>query len=142
MGWKSDWLYQLIFKQYELAWAKAQRDGEGHFGPASARLRVCQLPEIDLSSVPLCRGEATRCWLYDGTGWIIDDSSVPPAEPTLQGMFFSEARGRFAISEDRKSLVIEFSFGPRYGRGFQYMVRGQGPSAVLAVDPNGTSWCS
>lgn len=61
MGWKTDWLYQLVFEQFELAWDKAQQEGEGRFGPASARIVVSQFGEGEETGSPgMCKGHLSR----------------------------------------------------------------------------------
>lgn len=47
---------------------------------------------------------------------------------------------------DRKRLVVNFGFGPRYGRGYIYRVIGQGTrgrhKGRLHLDPTAASWIS
>lgn len=119
MGWQTDWLYQAIFNEYRRAWDKAQQEGRGQFGPASARLIVCEFSDADFER-PTCRGDRIRVWTFAG----IDFHFVPNAEfeelrsGEITGMFYTTAVAGFHITGDRKRVVLEYCFGPRYGRGF------------------------
>lgn len=143
MGWKSDWLYQLVFDQFQRAWIKAQRDGEGRFGPASNSLVVTLYNEaIFDSGCQYCRGTAIRSWRFNGHDWAEYDLSTQLAVPVTHGMLYETAIGRFHISDDRRVVTIEFTFGPRYGRGFVFLVHGQGTTAKLIPKPDSSTWSS
>lgn len=145
MGWKTDWLYHLVFEQFEHAWAKAQKEGESRFGPASARLVISQYNERHEAGSPYyCRGGSSRSWNYAGRHWEEETSSVEcvAEDNAVHGMFYHTALGRFYISEDRKTVIIEYTFGPRYGRGFVFLVKGQGKAAELLPKPDSITWCS
>src|SRR5262244_3133916 len=78
MGWKSDWLYRLVFAQFEEAWTTAQKQGAGRFGPPSVQLFVSQFNEAGANSdrAPIfCRGTALRTWHYAGHDW--DETPLP-----------------------------------------------------------------
>ena len=144
MGWKSDWLYQLIFDQFERAWSQAQADGESRFGPASTSLLVGEYDKaVGDGSPPYCRGNVVRAWNFAGREW----NSEAAAEllrhnGSTHGMFYHTAMGGFCISADRKTVMIEYRFGPRYGRGFVFIVQGQGDTARLLPKPDSVIWHS
>jgi hypothetical protein len=143
MGWNRDWLYQAIFKEFRRAWDKAQREGSGPHGPASTKLVVFEFHAADLEG-PHCRGNRVRAWAFAGD----DFQELPQAEAEVQrsgeitGMFYKTATGAFHIASDRKRVVVEYWFGPLYGRGFQFGVRGQGKTCRLAGVEDARSWIS
>ena len=144
MGWKPDWLYRLVFEHFQRAWDKVQQEGEGRLGPASASLWVTQYSEAHAGASPyFCRGQPVRAWSYVGERW----EEVPAVEcvaddNAVHGMFYHKAIGRFHISEDRKTVIIEYTFGPRYGRGFVLAVKGQGKTAELVPKSDSIMWWS
>jgi hypothetical protein len=142
MGWKSDWLYRLVFNYLELAWTTAQRDGESRFGPAPTLLRVTEFfADNDGQQFPsLC--QPRRCWVYNGLEWRAEKMPEPYPVNSVVGMFYIEARGGFFISADRKMVVIEYRFGPRYGRGGVFVVQGQGTRASLLPEQDSIGWVS
>lgn len=144
MGWKSDWLYRLVFQQFEQAWMKAQAEGASRFGPAPESLLVGQHSETIVDGVsPYCRGPIARKWCYAGGDWTeLESGRSTSVDHAVRGMFFQTAIGRFCISPDRMTVVIEYVLGPRYGRGFTLTVEGQGDSAVLMPETDSVMWHS
>jgi hypothetical protein len=144
MGWKADWLYRPVFEQFERAWAKAQKEGEGGLGPASAELLVTQYNEVNADHAPYCfGGQSVRSWRYTGQRWEESYSAERTTEDNaVHGMFYHRAAGSFCISEGRKTVIIEYLFGPLYVRGFVFCVRGQGKTAELVPQPDAVTWFS
>src|SRR5438105_1071467 len=71
MGWKTDWLYGLIFDLIRDVWKRALREADA-FGESKnvdwtppERLHVQQFSEAELSD-PHCTGMVKRSWIYDG----------------------------------------------------------------------------
>lgn len=146
MGWKSDWLYRIVFAEFEQAWKVAQKQGTGRFGPPSSELVVTQYGGTEASEDqrPIgCRGDALRSWRYAGDDW--EETTLPDfkTKPNpIRGMYYERASGNFHISADRKTVVIEHVFGPRYGHGTAFLVHSQGPTAYLSPKPDAIGWVS
>ena len=142
MGWKSDWLYRLVFNYLELAWTTAQRDGECRFGLAPTLLRVTEFFAYTDGQqfASLCQPQ--RCWVYNGFEWREEEMLERYPVNSVFGMFYIEVRGGFFISADRKKVVIEYRFGPRYGRGGVFVVHGQGTRATLLPKLDSIGWVS
>ncbi len=148
MGWRTDWLYGLIFAEFRAVWAKAQREGHGDHGPAPAEMLISEYRETRCSeSAVRCCGGVLRHWQYRGESF--EELAEPLEEPDcnpVRGMFYARASGAFNVSPDRKTVVLEYWFGPRYGRGFVYDVQGQGTfgkgRGQLTDKPNVPMWVS
>ncbi len=143
MGWKSDWLYGIIFAEFEKAWKQAQKEGKGEYGPASERMIISQYSGYS-TEMPHCYGYLVKSWDYNGKSFeLYDEPELDScAEPAIQGMFYKQASGSFAVSENRRAGVITYVFGPRYGRGFLFDVIGQGEKGEIRMNPGSTQWIS
>ena len=148
MGWHSDWLYGLIFAKFRDAWLKAQNEGRGHRDPASADMLISQYGDTQRSECAVrCRGEVLRRWMYCGDDFEeLPEFKSSPDVNAAHGMFYEHAYGAFNISPDRKIIVLEYGFGPLYGRGFVYDVKGQGArgrnKGTLTEKPDAPMWIS
>ena len=147
MGWKSDWLYRLVFEQFEIAWSKAQREADGRFGPAPNSFLVTEFSESSSDNLDLSPGSfqperRIRSWRFDGHDWTPELPAEPVAKPVIQRMFFETAIGRFRISNDRRAVTIDYIFGPRNGRGIVFVVERQGDFGRLKPKPESASWIS
>lgn len=142
MGWKSDWLYALVLAKFERAWQQAQKQGQGRFGPASADMLISQSAESDWGKVAVrCCGRVIRRWRYTGCSFEpVPTRTTMPDDNPICGMFYEHATGTFHISPDRKTVVLEYTFGPRYGRGFVYVVESQGHTGRLREKPDAPMW--
>ena len=139
MGWQSDWLYQLIFKNIQQHWEQALMDGK-LIGPAPDYCIVSQF--ADLKSVPYqdsylmatSKGPVIKRWRLDRTG-IHRITEADEKQLTIpyegRGAFYRIGKISFCISCDRKIVAIKCNFGPRYGTSRVYKVQGQGKNSQL-----------
>jgi len=143
MGWKSDWLYHLIINEFRKAWKKAQKEGSGNFGPCSDEMIVYQYSGCDLNN-SRCNGECLRAWIFNGDAFeaVSPDRVEKLKKSETQGMFYKQATGQFNISKNRRHVVLEYIFGPRYGRGYVFDVVGQGKKGCLQLKPGNAFWVS
>ncbi len=146
MGWKTDWLYSLIFAEVDRLWNRARRENATmgtDFGPAPRALIVSEYSDGNFTNAT-CRGLRKRQWRYSGDEQPVliepDDPGVSHVSETPDQMFFSVGKVRFSISADRKSLIFEYALGPRYGCGQVFQVRGQGKQGRLDQAENSISW--
>ena len=153
MGWKSDWLYQLILEKFSTPFHKAHRRDENAFPKVNGLLPeeviVSEYPRIEVESAEnhwkryLMRGDAIRFFRYSQEGWE-QLSSVDhiPRENPRRGMYYQRAGGGFAISEDRKIVVIQYQFGPRYGLHATCSVEGQNRTGRFVLKDDAEGWIS
>ncbi len=148
MGWKSDWLYKLIFKEIEAVWLAALREHKTalnrnqHPGKLLERLIVQECENANWN-FPGCLDPVIRQWIYDGIGFSLastDEISAPESHVD-QGMFHTTGRIRFHIDSPRKRIVLTYVLGPLHGRGKILQVRGQGKRARLEA-AGGPAWVS
>lgn len=153
MGWKTDWLYQKILKEFSTHFDNAYaRDPEAHpqiKGPLPEEVIAYEYPRFEI--VPrsyggndyVMHGAPVRFLRYAGEGWEELRSVEPivyPKRPT--GMYHQRAECAFVISPDRKTVVIQYMFGPRYGRHDVYTVSGQNRSARFGPCAGAMGWTS
>jgi hypothetical protein len=142
MGWKSDWLYGLVFQQVAAVWNDCMRTGKGRYGPPPERFLVteCSTANWDM---PFCTPPIVRAWHYNDSGVLSQPLPNPealfpataPAHP--DSMFFATGDMRFHITPERTLIVFSYLVGPRYGRGRVYRVIGQGTRGTVKgrLDP-------
>jgi hypothetical protein len=144
MGWKTDWLYSLLFRQVEQIWKRVRREAARDpelFGPAPASLCVQECREMDWEQV-YCLPPVLREWTCSGVGM----EERPPGElpqpvrTDPDGSFYRTGLVQFHIAPDRKRVGMVYVLGPHYGRGGVYRVCGQGSTGRLIAGPNG--WIS
>ena len=151
MGWKTDWLFALIFREIQRIWNEANRFAEQISKPEKPQ------PSLEALRVRQCAGARLgsgflsppilREWLFDGA----DFTELEPTETFLpkrkgkalvpfplsvrnsesRGALFVEGNVSFYITPGRKQCVLTYQLGPRYGRGIVYEVHGQGTGATL-----------
>ena len=140
MGWRSDWLYLLIFQEVEKAWKRATEEGAGRFGPPPTDFLLREMPEADWEHIR-CRGDARQQWTYQG-----GDPEPAPCDGEdadlgkRRGMFYERGLVEFFINADRKRVLFTYTLGPRYGRGWIFEVVGQGAKGMLRYA--GPAWFS
>jgi hypothetical protein len=161
MGWKTDWLYRLVFERVRDVWTEGRAYSENYNEhtqaavypelrqPPLERLIVVQFADAELS-VPCCTGAVLRVWRYDSAG-LVPLPGEPPKpivverEQRIQGRrcnLFLQGVVSFYISPDRKHVVFTFALGPLYGRGYTYAVSGQGKMGRLSPAPDSVAWIS
>ncbi|QDU55848.1 hypothetical protein Pan181_20450 [Aeoliella mucimassa] len=94
MGWKSDWLYQLVFSEIESVWQRAQRYDE-QLGPPPEEMRVREFREADWDG-PHCKGQVSNQWLCNPNGW----EQVEPFDyqaPTTRKAYYNFGSANFSI---------------------------------------------
>jgi hypothetical protein len=148
MGWKTDWLYGLIFAEVESLWSKVQSEADRRHDPdeqAPDFLVVRESGHADWDD-PSCKPPVLREWVYDGRRFAAQPPSSflePLAQPPRRGMFWDRGWFCFHIAPDRERVLITYVVGPRYGRGYVLRVEGQGPEqGRLVPDPEANSWIS
>jgi hypothetical protein len=146
MGWKSDWLYNLIFREVETLWERARREARDSpelFGPGPTALLVDECSGMDWDQV-YCLKPDTRHWVYDGEAFqpSADGQRWEPDLTTPRHAFFRIGSVRFHVAPDRKRVGLAIILGPLYGRGFVFTVHGQGRTARLVKDQHANWWAS
>lgn len=143
MGWRTDWLYRLVFAEVARVWARAQKEGEGRYGPPPDFLLIQQRADADWDQAQ-CLGPVLREWMYGGADFEprspMDADAVPPA--TRRGMFYDRGCVQFHITADRKKVLFTFQIGPLYGQGMVFRVRGQGKCGAIDQHPDAHGWIS
>ena len=162
MGWKTDWLYKLIFMRIREIWDRARHESERFNQSAAVRVdpdRVQSLPKqlliqqcanADLLRT-ICVEPIVRSWVYMGHGFE-EQKDVPkdarrrcrvaPSEDEPLHNLFTQGTVRFHISDDRKQVVFTYILGPLNGRGYVCDVIGQGSTGTLENSPNSIGWVS
>lgn len=138
MGWRTDWLYQLIFAEIETVWNEAQKSAKHLNDIPPIYFRVNQWSELGSDSCRLVRQ------------WIFNEEGIQPyvhIEPLPQNPgkhFYLVGSFNFDIFSDRKRVHLDFVVGPRYGRGIVYAVVGQGNRGKFKgkLNPNQLLWLS
>src|SRR5262249_52350365 len=116
-GWKTDWLYQLIFKEVAAVWGKVRSEGRKlvpsppWLGTPPDWLCVQEFRRADWENLR-CLGPVRRAWSFGGK----ELSPLPPEEVDpdcgeRRGMFYEVGRVRFHLAADRKRLVFEYTVG-------------------------------
>ena len=138
MGWKSDWIYDLVFQEVSGVWAQACKDS-ARLGPRPSSLWVLEHRKADWDRAR-CKGQVLRAWLFDDTGLQVAEIE-DNVEPVIRGAMYDVGTVQFHIASSRKQVLFEFTLGPRYGRGRILQVVGQGPRGTLERTA-GPGWVS
>jgi hypothetical protein len=148
MGWKTDWLYSLVFAEIGRVWARARKDadsGSELFAHPPDYLLVREYAAGDPSK-SVCLPPIKRAWVYRGAGAVVlvgrEQESFLHATPEHRGAFYSFGTVGFHIADSRAQVVLLYSLGPRYGRGAAFAVHGQGGRASLTPIENSVGWQS
>jgi hypothetical protein len=171
MGWKTDWLYVLVFDLVRDLWNSmsrfaeqmTERNGSQPSQPPLDALLVYQCGEADLSRAS-CRKPILREWVFDGEAFTERDSEemADPINPhqkrsshhfavllaglpkplEVRGALFVQGMVCFYITADRKHVLFTYQIGPRFGRGSLYSVEGQGQSGRLTLERDAAGWVS
>jgi hypothetical protein len=147
VDWKTDWVYKLVFQFFENAWAEAHGNVK-HLKNTSYdcppyEFYIMQYNKVNLNGFLYCRGNPIRFWLYKGDEFKeVLQSYVFPEKNPVHTHVYRYAHGRFYISPNRKTVVIGVIFGPLYGRGFVFLVRGKGENSRLVHKPGASGWMS
>jgi hypothetical protein len=144
MGWRTDWLYRLIFHQVELIWQQAQKEGmDSESNDSPSYLLVREHGEAACEEA-YCLQPIVRVWHYDATGLAVLPNNEIQKESlgsvSIRGMFYSSGLIDFHITEKRDRVVFTYVLGPRYGRGQVWEIKGQGASGKLVPAPNTVGW--
>jgi hypothetical protein len=139
--WKTDWLYKLVFQHFENAWLDVKDDRFLGAIPPEEFL-ITQFDEMD-DDGGIRRGKPIRFWQYIGDDFIeVQERDNYRESNPVRYPRYKYATGRFAISPDRKTVYIDYVFGPLYGRGYTFLVQGEGDKAKLVPKPGGFHWLS
>jgi len=148
MGWKSDWLYGLIFSEVEALWKRAlqewktSRDNYKQPGDPPACFVVQQCANGDWQ-FPDYGDPVIRQWQYEGTDFRLltsNDLRLPEVAHNNR-MFWRVGQVRFHIAASRKHVIFSYVIGPRYCRGSIFQVVGQGKRGKLKPAA-GPGWIS
>jgi hypothetical protein len=144
MGWRTDWLYQLLFREVMRIWTRAQKEGEtALMGPAPDFLLIQQCADADWENA-LCRTPVLREWIFRGTtieAQPLSDSQSTP-RPVRRKAFFDYGIVCFHVTTDRKRVLWTYQLGPLYGRDEVLRVRGQGKRGSLERVLGSICWTS
>src|SRR5262245_41203861 len=118
MGWRSDWLYQLIFGEIEALWLRATKEGVGRLGPPPQYFHIRQLAAVKWES-PGPKLPVKRAWIFDAHGLrpVSQEDQVLPSRSKITGMFYEVGDVGFYVEPARKRIVLAYILGPRYARG-------------------------
>ena len=137
MSWKSDWLYCLIFKEFEKAWLKAIHLSDSALPVDTFNLFLTEHNTPDFNDEAKKFGrKRVRSWLLTQNGWVETSPTEYVATYEMIGNLYRWGFARFHICEDRKKVALEYVFGPLYGRSFEMIVSGQGKTGELYHNPN------
>ena len=139
MGWQSDWLYRLIFREIENVRAAANRQDAKNGLPPTVYY-ILEYSDADWEKVTHL-GTVKRSWILkkDEPLAETDATFTPGDDAEIDGMFFNKAAIAFHISSDRKRVTFEYFLGPLYARGRILAVHGQGNRAKL-ISTDGREW--
>jgi hypothetical protein len=149
MGWRTDWLYQLIFDEVARIWSRAVKDGITfpNSGPPPDYLLIEECGDADWERA-VCLRPVLRSWTCRGADFELQPQAPPEHIPPPVERGFRDSYGivRFQVRPDRKKLVFEYILGPLHGRGRVFLVVGQGRrgkmGGSLVGDPGALSWIS
>ena len=146
MGWRTDWLYRLVFEKVEEAWRQALKDAVLTSG-------IDTMPEYLLihecanfnEANAMCVLPVLRVWKFDGSTFEL--IPIPAAEQrpkalAIRGIFFSSGAVYFHIMPGRKQIGYNLHMGPLYGRGVVFIVWGQGRRGRLTISDHHAGWMS
>jgi len=146
MGWKTDWLYGLIFAEIRRIWDRARRDAARSpdlMGSAPDSFVIRQFAAGDVACSH-CLPPLQRQWIYRGDDVFVpftaDADTETDVEPVRRGAFYATGTVAFHIAADRKAIIFVYGLGPRYGQAWAYRVVGQGQRAHLAEAEGCTGW--
>jgi hypothetical protein len=142
MGWRTDWLYRLVFYELTEQWHRAQTAASErpHADERPDHMLVQQCDRVDVERA-LCIVPVRRTWSLDANG-VRESGALPlpldvdgpsPSHAEAPGLFYRQARARFHLTSDRRRVVVTTVFGPRYGRGLVFSVHGQGRRGRLSL---------
>ena len=136
--WQTDWLYALVLRQAEEAWAQCNRD------PDRWEWKYVLIEEYPEARGASCRGDVVRAWIRDAGGLreitLAEDERL--TADILQYPVFPFILLEFHILPDRQRVAIGHRRAGMGGRGWRYLVRGEGAEAALEDDPSGGFWRS
>lgn len=139
VGWRTDWLYRLIFSEVESLWNRIRADREdGLVTPEYLRIEEMNTARWEAA---MCRGSVLKVWKYSDEG--LSDATAmdePLKRGAPHGRYWQVGLVRFHIAKDRKRVAFEHHLGPRYGRGRVFLVSGEGEAGSLVK--TGTEWVS
>jgi hypothetical protein len=145
MGWKTDWLYRLLFSEVARLWNRASKEAasspEGEESSPEAFL-IREFTQGDTRN-SRCLPPVRRQWIYRGESFeeiTNADAYKHTNDETIRGMFFTTSSIAFHITPDRKQVIFLYALGPRYGKGRVYLVHHQGSQGSLIPDQNAIGW--
>jgi hypothetical protein len=144
MGWTSDWLYHLIFKEVADVWASALANAVERpdlFGPGPELLTVHECGGVRWKNVQ-CLDPVTREWVYGGRTFVEQETvgEYRAGKNVRLKAFYSRPVLQFHITPDRTRVAITYVLGSRYGRGFVLAIEGQGKEGRLVPDQTASGW--
>jgi hypothetical protein len=107
--------------QKELRGLRGGRISRMIMGDAPAEGYVRRLSELD--AIGRITGSVLGVWRINHTEIVTLPISFTVPEPAGRSrMYYDRASFDFAVASDRRSVVVGWSVGPRFGRGFRYHV--------------------
>ena len=143
MGWKSDWLYQIIFQQAQQLWHQTHTSREEPVPQITppdyfliseyASFRVVPYQDSPRLRDAKLGDEPVRYWSYNDEGLRRIAAPESPADlRESRGMYHKVGRIIFSIHTDRKLVFLGYGMGPRFARSGVYEVHGQGKTGSLS----------
>ena len=131
MGWKKDWLYKLIFKEFYHKWKKRYNSllFVNNTFPIKSYIFEYSNGYEDKASV---NGNIFRSWMYN-----LQENHIKmlnkelPKKLSVSGRYYELANCSFYIHKNRKKVTIQSLFGSLSGESKIYDVIGQGHSGYL-----------
>ena len=146
MGWKTDWLYRLVFSEVARLWNRASKEAasspEGGVSPPDAFF-IREFTQGDTKN-SRCLPPVRRQWIYRGGESFEQIANIEAdklkADETIRSMFYAIGSIAFHITPDRKQVILVHILGPRYGKACVYLVQGQGSQGRLSPEENAIIW--
>ena len=115
-------LREYILSEVRREWQRvaSQPDNDKVMGTPPDDLTVFEHPQAKLPHAE-CSGTATAVETLDRQQRSFAARfAAPPKQSQYRGAYWPHAFVRFYVSPDSAAAVLEFVFGPRYGRGYRY----------------------
>ena len=136
--WKTDWIYQLVFREVEDAWQQCL-----HVRKRDSKVwRYVLVAETTSTFDSVCVGRTVRAWVRDESG--LREIGLEEYEQhvkKIRGSIYPFILFTFNISENRQQVAISQREASRAGFGRNYLIEGEGEQAHLVVDAKG-GWIS
>jgi hypothetical protein len=131
---QSHWLYPLIFAEVEPHWERAQlTDTQLGEPPQHLHLFHCLADSRDGLN---CQPPLLRAWRYsrDGIRTLLEALPDFQQRGAQQGRFYEIAQCSFFLLPGHRRVLLNLTFGPRYGQGWIGHIKRSGKTRTLERD--------